>query len=70
MISGLIETWDVLKCVKPEEYEMLENGLIETWDVLKSQHPCNEFRGNDSLIETWDVLKYPYSRCVCIIYSV
>ena len=33
--SGLIETWDVLKCMSILPKMLLKRSLIETWDVLK-----------------------------------
>ena len=57
-MTGLIETWDVLKLICVLMVLLLCIGLIETWDVLKyfllSRLCCRMER----LIETWDVLKY------------
>ena len=34
-VSGLIETWDVLKLANKISIFFCDIGLIETWDVLK-----------------------------------
>ena len=35
-VSGLIETWDVLKFKFSNNLSIVTDRLIETWDVLKS----------------------------------
>ncbi len=39
LLGGLIETWDVLKCVQKHSAKLNGNRLIETWDVLKYHDP-------------------------------
>ena len=54
---GLIETWDVLKCVDINVKTPNLARLIETWDVLKLPAFFAVIVSVARLIETWDVLK-------------
>ena len=65
MMTGLIETWDVLKPDYNQRAMKKLKRLIETWDVLKLSLSIANHYKSMWLIETWDVLK-PYQHGVFI----
>ena len=57
IVMGLIETWDVLKCVRllDVSFGLTINRNMRCIEILAG---CSVYLWRSRLIETWDVLKY------------